>query len=96
MEEEDWVAIQDIHPQAPVHVLIIPKKHLVDLNVAEKEDENLLGKLLLAASQVAKQLKLDKGFRLIINQGQDGGQMVPHLHIHFLGGKVLGPKMIRD
>lgn len=93
-EEEDWLAVKDINPKAPVHVLILPKKHLTDLVSADQEDEQLLGRLLLAVKTVAQKLNLEKGFRVIVNHGADGGQLVPHLHLHLLGGKRLGPKLV--
>ncbi len=97
METDEWLAINDIHPQAPVHVLIIPKRHINDLQALEASDAQLMGTLMLAVKQVAQKLNLDyKGYRLIINQGEDGGQLVPHLHMHLLGGKHLGPKIVRD
>lgn len=96
-EEEDWLAIKDIHPQAPVHVLIIPKKHLANLAAITETEVELMGRLLLAANKIAKKMELDKkGFRLIINHGEDGGQVVEHLHLHLLGGRQLGPKIVRD
>jgi len=96
-EEEDWLAIKDIHPQAPVHVLIIPKKHIGGIGEIENEDTELAGKLLAATAKVAKKLGLDeKGYRIIANQGEHGGQVVPHLHIHLLGGRRLGAKIVRD
>ena len=95
MEEENWLGINDIHPQAPVHVLIMPKKHMTDICTATQDDAKLLGELLIAANSVAKKLGLEeKGFRLIINHGEHGGQLVPHLHIHLLGGKRLGAKIV--
>ncbi len=95
-EGDGWIAINDIHPQAPVHVLIIPKKHLTDIYSATENDAKLLGELMMAANQVAKKLGLEEtGFRLIINHGEHGGQLVPHLHVHLLGGKKLGPKIIQ-
>lgn len=95
MEGDDWIAINDIHPQAPIHILIIPKKHLADICAATPNDAKLLGELLMAANQVAKKLGLEeKGFRLIINHGEHGGQLVPHLHVHLLGGKRLGAKIV--
>lgn len=97
MEDKDWLAVKDIHPQAPAHILILPKKHISELMAAQEEDEKLLGKLLLAAKKVAEKLGLgEKGFRIIINQGEHGGQLVPHLHMHLLGGKSLGPKVVHD
>lgn len=97
MEEEDWLAIQDIHPQAPIHVLIIPKKHIEGMVSVTDSEAELVGKLFVAANKVAKKLGLEQnGFRLIINQGEHGGQLVPHLHLHLLGGKKLGPKIVKD
>lgn len=94
MEENEWLAIDDIHPQAKVHILIISKKHITSLLEAKAEDVELLGCLVLAASKVAQKVGLtERGFRLIINEGRDGGQLVPHLHIHLLGGQHLGPKL---
>ena len=93
-EDKDWLAINDIHPQAPVHVVIISKKHFVDLGEAATSDTELLGKMLLAANRIAAKLNLEKGFRLIINKGEDSGQLVPHFHIHLLGGKRLGAKIV--
>jgi histidine triad (HIT) family protein len=96
MEKEDWIALKDIHPQAPVHVLIVPKKHIQDLSEATDTDAKLLGELLLAAEKIATQLKLKKGYRIIINKGEHGGQLVPHFHLHLLGGTKLGKKIIQD
>lgn len=95
-EDDDWVAINDIHPQAPVHVLIIPRKHFADLKEVRDSDAEILGKLLLATNQIAAKLNLEKGFRLIINSGENGGQLVPHFHIHLLGGRKLGAKIVND
>ena len=91
--DEDFMVIHDIHPQAPVHLLIIPIKHFGSLADFKEKDAGLLGKALLLADKVANKLGLDKGYRLIINKGEDGGQAVPHFHIHLLGGKVMGPKV---
>lgn len=96
IEGDSWIAINDIHPQAPVHVLIIPKKHFVDMSDASRQDAELIGKLILAAKEVAKKLNLDKGYRLIVNQGEHAGQLVPHFHIHLLGGKRLGAKIVNN
>lgn len=85
-EDTDWIAINDIHPKAPVHVLIIPKQHTEFQDVSPQ----LAGTLLIAARQVAEQLGIAKtGFRVMINHGEHGGQEVPHLHLHILGGKKL-------
>ncbi len=96
METEDWMAFKDINPQAPVHVLIVPKKHIEDISFAKEEDRELVGKLIIAANEIANKLKLDKGFRLILNQGEHGDPLVPHLHIHLLGGRHLGAKIVAD
>lgn len=88
-EDEKCVAIKDINPQAPSHLLIVPKKPVQRLSTAEDEDEQLLGHLLLVARKVAKELNLDKGYRVVINDGPEGGQEVYHLHVHLLGGRQL-------
>jgi len=90
--EDDLVfAFRDIRPQAPVHVLIIPKKVIARIGVAEAGDQELLGHLLLKAGEVARMLGLaDTGYRLVFNHGSDGGESVPHLHCHLLGGRPLG------
>ena len=89
--EDDLVlAFRDINAQAPVHVLIVPKKDVARLSEAEAEDHKMLGHLLLKAAAVAAQLGLEKsGYRLVINNGPDGGESVPHLHCHILGGRRL-------
>lgn len=90
--EDDLVlAFRDIKPQAPVHVLIIPKKPIVRIAEATTEDKQLLGHLLLKAGEVADQLGLaQSGFRLVFNNGPDAGEAVPHLHCHILGGRAMG------
>lgn len=94
-EGKNWIAFHDIHPAAPIHVLIVPKKHIDNLTSVEKNDVKLMGELILAVKEVASILKLDeKGYRLILNCGEHGGQLVPHLHFHLLGGKKLGKKII--
>jgi histidine triad (HIT) family protein len=88
--EDDLVlAIRDINPQAPVHVLIFPKKVIPRIAEAKAENERLLGHILLKAAEVARQLDLKNGYRLVINNGADGGETVPHLHVHILGGRHL-------
>ena len=87
-EDELVFAFRDLHPQAPTHILMVPKKPIPRLAEAGLEDQNLLGHLLLKAAEVAAQLGLGKtGFRLVINNGHDGGETVPHLHCHILGGR---------
>lgn len=90
--EDDLVfAFRDIHPQAPTHILVVPKKPIARIAEAGPEDEALLGRLLLKAAEVARRVGLtDSGFRLVINNGRDGGESVPHLHCHVLGGRPLG------
>jgi len=89
-ESEDYIVIHDIAPQAPVHLLIIPKKTMACINCAEPEDQALLGKLILAAKDVAAELGIkEKGYRLVINTGDDGGQTVNQLHVHLLAGRQL-------
>ena len=85
-EDEEVLAFHDIHPAAPVHLLVIPKLHLDSLVDAGPEHEALLGKLTLLAPRLAKEQGCDNGFRVVINNGPDGGQEVYHLHIHILGG----------
>jgi histidine triad (HIT) family protein len=86
--EDDLVlAIRDINPQAPVHVLIFPKKPVPRIAESGPDDHKLLGHLLLKAAEVAKKLDLKSGYRLVINNGVDGGETVPHLHVHILGGR---------
>jgi histidine triad (HIT) family protein len=90
--EDDLVfAFHDIKPQAPTHVLIIPKKPIPRVGEAMAEDQALLGHLLLKAGEVARTLGLgETGYRLVINNGRDAGEAVPHLHVHLLGGRALG------
>ena len=89
-EDELCLAFRDVNPQAPVHILIIPKKDIPQLSAATIEDQNLLGHLLLTAKQIADQVGLNKGYRLVINNGEDGGQTVYHLQCHLLGDRALG------
>ncbi|MEB3174159.1 MAG: histidine triad nucleotide-binding protein [Cyanobacteriota bacterium] len=89
-EDERCLAFRDVNPQAPIHVLIIPKKAIPQISAATPEDQALLGHLLLTAQQVARDLGLERGYRLVINDGADGGQTVYHLHLHLLGGRSLG------
>lgn len=88
-EDEHCIAIRDIDPQAPTHILVIPKKPIPRVGDAEAIDQSVLGHLLLTAAGVAKKLQLDAGFRIVINNGVDGGEAVPHLHVHLLGGRQM-------
>lgn len=96
-KDDDFLVIKDINPQAPVHLLIIPIKHYTSLeDFMEEKDLALLGKALIVAHKVSHQTGIaEKGYRLIMNEGEYGGKLVPHLHIHLLGGKRLGPKLIK-
>ena len=89
--EDDLVlAFSDIQPQAPIHVLIVPKKPIARIGEASADDQNTLGHLLLKAADVARSLGIEStGYRLVINNGRDGGESVPHLHVHILGGRPL-------
>lgn len=88
-ETENALAFHDVNPQAPVHVLIVPKKVIPRLSDATQADEKILGQLLLAAAEVAKKLELKSGYRVVINCGPDAGESVPHLHLHLLGKRQL-------
>ncbi len=89
-EDDLCLAIHDIQPQAPVHVILFPKKPIPRVAEAKVEDQPVLGHLLLTAAAVAKQLDLAEGFRLVINNGPLGGESVPHLHVHLLGQRQMG------
>ena len=89
-EDEHVVAFHDLHPQAPTHVLIIPRRHVASLNDASETDPALLGHLLLAAREVAARLGVGAGYRVVTNCGASAGQSVFHLHLHVLGGRPLG------
>lgn len=88
-EDAMCVAFHDISPQAPTHVLVVPRKPIARVGEATAEDQAALGHLLLVAAQLSRQLNLTKGFRIVINNGPDGGESVPHLHVHLLGGRAL-------
>jgi histidine triad (HIT) family protein len=90
-EDELCIAIHDIDPKAPVHVLVIPKKPIPRLGAATADDQATLGHLLLTAAALAKKLGIaESGYRIVINHGRDGGETVPHLHVHLLGSRPLG------
>lgn len=93
-EDEEVLAFRDINPVAPVHVLVIPKKHISSLVDLEPEDEAIVGKIYTIINKIAKQENIfESGFRVIVNYGEDGGQEVKHLHFHLIGGKKLGTKI---
>jgi len=89
-ENERIIAFNDIHPQAPVHILIVPKKPLPNIDAMAEDDIPLLGEVLFVAKQIAKEKGIEDGFRLVTNNGHNAGQLVYHLHFHLLGGKYLG------
>lgn len=89
-EDDRCLAFRDVRPQAPTHVLVIPKQEIPSLAGAASGDQALLGHLLLVARQLANDLGLEHGFRVVINSGADAGQTVDHLHLHLLGGRPLG------
>jgi histidine triad (HIT) family protein len=88
-EDELSLAFKDVNPQAPTHILVIPKKPIPQLDAAISEDRDLLGHLLLTARKVAQQVGLQNGYRVVINNGDDGGQTVYHLHLHILGDRQM-------
>ena len=93
-EDHDLIAFPDIHPVAPVHVLVVPKEHMVNLNEAGVKDVTVLGKMLRLSAKIANEMGVaESGYRVVINNGDDGGQVVPHLHMHLIGGKSLGHKL---
>ena len=89
-QDDLCVALRDINPQAPTHLLVIPRKPIPRVGDATPEDQSTLGHLLLTAAELARKLNLENGFRIVVNNGSDGGETVPHLHVHLLGGRALG------
>jgi histidine triad (HIT) family protein len=93
-QDEDFLAFRDISPQAPVHVLIIPKTHISSVAELAEKQQGLVGRLIMVAKSLAeKQGLADKGYRLVMNCGFEGGQAVPHLHLHLLGGRRLDDRL---
>lgn len=88
-EDDVCLAFRDIAPKAPTHILIIPKKPIVSLADLSPEDESIVGRCVIVASKVAQEQNLENGYRLVVNCGNDGGQEVPHLHFHLLGGRKM-------
>ena len=94
-EDEEILAFKDIHPAAPIHILVIPKKHIAMLTDLTQEDEAIVGKIYTAINKIAEQEGFkEQGFRVIANCGKDSGQEVMHIHFHILGGKKLGDKIV--
>ena len=90
-EDDICIAIKDINPQSPVHILVVPKKEIVSIAAAEAEDKEILGHLLVKSREIAEAEGVaENGFRLVINTNEDSGQSVSHVHIHLLGGKKMG------
>ena len=94
-EDEEILAFKDINPAAPIHILVIPKKHIKSIIEIKEEDQEIIGKIYKKINEIAKEQGFDqKGFRVIVNCGEDGGQEVEHLHFHLLAGKKLGDKIV--
>lgn len=85
-ETEDLVVFKDINPSAPIHYLVVPRKHIPTINEIKEEDKELIGNLFLAAKRAAKEIGVEEGYKLIFNVGEKGGQEIPHIHLHLLGG----------
>lgn len=88
-EDDHFLAFRDINPQAPTHILVIPKEHIASLDASVSEDAEVLGHLLLVAREIAQQEKITSGYRVVINNGAGAGQSVFHIHLHLLGGRLL-------
>ena len=95
-EDEHVFAFRDIHPQAPVHILVTPKAHIASPADITAENSHSAARCLEAVAKIAKDEGLETGFRVIANSGPDGGQTVFHLHFHLLGGRDLGPKLLKE
>lgn len=93
-EDDEILAFEDIHPLAPVHTLVIPKKHIASLKEINEENAEIISKIYLVINKIAEMKNIkEKGYRVVVNCGEEGGQEVQHLHFHILGGKKLGTKM---
>lgn len=93
-EDDEIVAFKDINPVTPIHILVVPKKHIEKLTDLTVEDEQVIGKIYTVINKIAKDSNInEQGFRVIVNCGEDGGQVVGHVHFHLLGGKKLGVKI---
>jgi len=94
-QDEEVIAIRDINPQAPIHLLIIPKRHIPSLTHLSEAEAPLMGHMVNIANQLAKREGIfDSGYRLVVNCGKEGGQLVPHLHMHLLGGRKLSDQLV--
>jgi histidine triad (HIT) family protein len=95
-EDDQVFAFRDIAPQAPVHVLVIPKQHIDSLDLLREEDREIMGIVMERTAHIARQLNINEaGYRTIINTNKEGGQVVFHIHVHILGGKPIGPMVVR-
>jgi histidine triad (HIT) family protein len=88
-QDEFSYAFADIHPMAPIHILIVPRRHIASMAETTQDDRSLVGHLHWVASELARTMKLDDGYRIVVNTGSEGGQTVDHLHLHLLGGRQL-------
>lgn len=94
-EDDEILAFKDINPAAPIHILVIPKKHISSIIDMKKEDEAIIGRIYSVINKIAEDIGIkEKGFRVILNCGEDGGQEVKHIHFHLLAGKKLGQKIV--
>lgn len=94
--DDHLVAIRDIKPAAPVHILVIPRKPIPSVADLEEQDIEIAGRMLVAARKIAEKEGLADGYRLVVNVGEDGGQTVPHLHLHILGGRKMSERMLPE
>ena len=93
-QDEEIIAFRDINPQAPVHIVIIPRKHIAALSDLSQSDSALVGRMVDAANRLAEKEGIaDKGYRVVINCGKEGGQLIPHLHLHLVGGRQLSDQI---
>jgi histidine triad (HIT) family protein len=93
-QDEEIIAFRDINPQAPVHIVIIPRKHLASLSRLSQSDSALVGRMVAVANKLAEDEGIaEKGYRVVINCGKEGGQLVPHLHMHLVGGRQLSDQV---
>ena len=93
-QDEEIIAFRDINPKAPVHIIIIPRRHIAALSDLSEDDSALVGRMVAAANKLAKEEGVaDKGYRVFINCGKEGGQLVPHLHLHLVGGRQLSDQV---
>ena len=93
-QDEEIIAFRDINPQAPVHIVIIPRRHIASLSDLSESDSALVGRMVAAANRLAEEEGLtERGYRVVINCGKEGGQLVPHLHLHLVGGRQLSDQV---